>query len=124
MDAPQILKDLFVQLTSATPEVLLAVWAIVFGYVLKGIPIIPNRAIPASVVAVCMVIYPFLIEENVKAPYTMKHPQVRLVVIGAVIGFIAWAAHALLLKKYLDPLLLKMSNGNGKPEEPTQPPKP
>ena len=92
------LKDFLSQLLNATPEMFCIACLIALGYALKYIPWVSNRFIPAILLVVSIACYP-LIAENSHAPYTMRYPLVRQMMIGVVLWFIAWALHGLVIKR-------------------------
>lgn len=104
MDA---LKDIFIQLKNGTPEMTLCVAMIVLGYGLKAASWFPNKVIPLICILVSSAAYPFIVDISGSAPYQMRNPVIRQMMIGAVIGFVAWTVHRAFLKKWLDKILPK-----------------
>jgi hypothetical protein len=93
------LSDLFSQLTALGPEMLVALIVIVLGYVLRWIPQFPNRLIPIACIFLGGILYP-LLGPVPKPDAAIRHPMIRLVLVGILIGFISWVSH----NKFLKPL--------------------
>ena len=111
------LNDAISQLLALGPEALLVLVVIALGYVLKRVPVIPNKVIPAACLLCGAMIYP-LITSPGKAPPDIRYPIVREIMLGLLIGFIAWMIHNKLLKRIEDklPWLKGVLTGNGDTE--------
>jgi hypothetical protein len=113
------ISDLFSQLTALGPEMLVALIVIVLGYVLRFIPAVPNRVIPLACIVLGGVLYP-LLGPVPKPDAAIRHPMIRLALIGILIGFLAWIGH----NKFLKPIEDKIPFLKGMLEEdPPAPPK-
>jgi hypothetical protein len=102
---------------------------IVVGYVLKGVKSFPNGVIPVFVVTFGCILGVFFAGEN-PAKYDHFEWLIRNGVIGIVLGFIAWALHAQLIKRVeekipflrgLSEQLAEQENTNGKTVPPVAP---
>lgn len=103
----EALKDFLTQLLNATPEMACIACLIALGYGLKFVPQVSNRLIPFLLLIVSVSCYP-LIAENGHAPYTMRYPIVRQMMIGVVLWFIAWGLHGLVIKRVINAIKTKM----------------
>ena len=85
--------------------VLVALFSIAIGYVLKSGAFFPNNRIPVVVVAIASVVFPILemCAYAQKGDYDLWLWVPKNVVVGAIIGFLAWAFHAQILKRFVDP---------------------
>ena len=102
------------QLMNAPAGVLVALFAIALGYILKGADFFPNSRIPLVVVLVCAVVFPALL-------YSSDHQGsnvLRNIIVGFIIGFVAWTLHARILSRWLDPKLFPSQSN----DPPTPPP--
>ena len=120
------IKDFINQLLSATPEMISVFCLIALGYGLKLVPQLPNKFIPTILLIIAIGCYP-LIADNGKAPYTMRFPIVRQMMMAVVLWFIAWGVHGVILKRWLDKLMPKNGTGDTKffpKDNPPEPPKP
>jgi|SRR3990167_5385402 len=113
----EYLNDAIKQLLALGPEALLICVVIALGYVLKRVPLIPNKTIPAACLLLGAGIYP-LITSPGQAPPDIKFPIVREIMLGLLIGFIAWIIHNKLLKRIEErvPWLKGVLSGNGDTE--------
>lgn len=100
----QVVTDIFNQIFSSKPEILLVIGIIALGYGLKAIPQFPNQLIPLVNLLIGGSVYP-LISSPGSVDYAMRYPIVRQVLCGLIIGCAAHYVHALLLKKWLDKYL-------------------
>lgn len=94
------------QLAGAPAGVLLGIFAIALGYILKTIPAFPNKYIPLVVVAFCTVGF-MVIAPARPADMLPRIYHGRDFIIGFIIGFAAWTFHAQILKRWVDPKFLK-----------------
>ncbi len=100
------ITSIFTQVSSLQGIALLAAALVVFGYVLKGLPFIPNRTIPAIVILAGGIINPLLSPVG-KVPPDVGSPILHLALQGIIAGFVAWVFHNKLLSKWIDPALFK-----------------
>lgn len=100
----QVITDIFNQILSSKPEILLTLFIIALGYTLKSIAVFPNRFIPLMNLLIGGIVYP-LISSPGNVDYAMRYPIVRQVICGLIIGCAAHYIHALFLKKWLDKYL-------------------
>ncbi len=104
-------------LMGAPSGVLVAIFAIALGYLLKTLPKFDNRYIPIVVVLSCTI--GFMLVAPVCPPDIKAGVwRGRNFLIGFIIGFAAWTLHAQLLRRFIDPKLF--------PDDPAPPapPKP
>lgn len=100
------------KLMNAPAGVVVALFAIALGYVLKISAFFPNNRIPLVIVLFTAVVFPIL-EACADTMAAKEHVALRVpinVLIGFIIGFLAWAFHAQILKKFVDP---KFFNDDG-----------
>ena len=96
-------NDLIAQLTSLGPEALVGLIIIVAGYVIRLLPWPPGRWIPVLCLVLGAVLYPLLAKPG-PADLAVRHPAVRQVLVGFLIGFLSWIGH----NKFLAPLETKL----------------
>lgn len=96
-------NDILTQVTNLGPEALVGIMVIAIGYVLRPIKAVPNKAIPFACLVLGAVIYP-LIAKPVPVSADLRHPLVRQVLEGLLIGLLAWLCHNLILKRLEDKL--------------------
>ena len=118
----QTIIEINAQLYGAPSGVLVAAFAIALGYLLKTVPVFPNRYIPLVVVGFCTIAF-MLIAPAKAAESTTRIWLVRNFIIGFIIGFAAWMFHAQLLRRFVDPKLWPQEEPP-QPPSPTLPPKP
>lgn len=92
------------QLAGAPSGVLLVIFAIALGYLLKTIAAFPNKYIPLVVVVFCTVGF-LIIAPARPADMALRIYLGRNFLIGFIIGFLAWTFHAQILKRWVDPKL-------------------
>lgn len=112
------------------------VFLVMLGYALKMIPKFPNQHIPLVNFLVGPVLTLFLVDfpNPGTMPPGVHYPDIAAWLTSFQQGFLlaclAWISHAKVLKVWIDdkvPALngeKKNGNGNGKPVEPVEPPKP
>lgn len=88
--------DAWEQLTRSPIWVLIAVFALAFGLLLKWVRCFSNQFIPAAVISLTTILYAALGDA---AKIENPHPRVILGLYGFILGFFVWAAHRFLLKK-------------------------
>jgi hypothetical protein len=101
MELLQIINDALTQLLKLTPEALLGLFIIACGYVLRGIKWLDNRWIPLVCCVLGGSLYPFIAKQASADP-DLAHPYVRLVMIGFLIGLLAWVFHEKILSRIED----------------------
>ena len=112
------------ELMGAPSGVLVAIFAIAIGYILKTIPKFNNRFIPVVVVTFCTVA--FMLVAPAAPDMALRIWLVRNFMLGVIIGFLAWTFHAQLLRRFVDPKIFKDpcdTNFTPKPPAPADPPK-
>lgn len=92
------LNDAANQLLALGPEALLGLVCIAICYGLKVWRWFPKRLLPLACLCLGAVFYP-LITSPGQAPPDIRYPIIREVMLGGLIGFIAWIVHNKLLKK-------------------------
>lgn len=88
-------------LTSLGPLGLTFVLVITLGYVVRLIPAINNRFIPAIAPLLGGILMPLLAPSGFVGE-SWKNPIVVLVIYGFIVGVVAWAAHALIISRIED----------------------
>lgn len=79
--------------------VLIIAVLIVSGSVLKAVSLFPNRFIPISVLGMgCL--FNVLLGDFGSVNPAQRHPGLVLGLQGVLLGFAAWALHALLLRRF------------------------
>ena len=121
-EAIKWLVDLNNQLYGAPSGVLVAIFAVALGYMLKSLPKFNNSYIPAVVVCVCTLAFMLI------APARLPDSSLRVwlfrnFIIGFVIGFAAWQFHNQVLRRFIDPKLWPEETPPPPPSPPL-PPKP
>lgn len=86
------LNELINTLSGLGPEMFCIVACIAVGYVVRLIPVIPNKWIPAICILVAPVIYPFLTNPGRVSPDSQM-PMTRIVLTGLVLGVAAFVLH-------------------------------
>lgn len=87
-----ILNDLLNQLGNLSNGALVVVGVLVLGYVIKAIPQIPNGFIPLLTLATAVTLQ-VLTGDRSQVDYGVRHPEVRLGLVGAAYWAFAWLAH-------------------------------
>lgn len=99
-------------LIHAPTGVVAMLFSIALGYVLKSAEVFPNKRIPLVVVPLTAVMYALMqLSEDIIA--AKPHAFLYLLLnfpLGFVYGFLAWIAHAQLLRRFVDP---KLFNDDG-----------
>jgi hypothetical protein len=109
------------QLMNAPAGVIVALFSIALGYVLKISAFFPNNFIPLVIVLFTASVFPVLEFCDISATLTggvgdrliRESAMLRIpinVLIGFIIGFVAWTFHAQILKRFVDP---KFFNDDG-----------
>lgn len=93
------------KLLSLPSGVLVAFLSIALGYVLKSGAFFPNNRIPFVVVLISSVAFPTMqcCAYAAKGDYALYLWIPKNIVIGVIIGFMAWTFHAQILKRWVDP---------------------
>lgn len=86
------------KLAGAPVGVLVFFFVIAFGYVLKALRSVPNNLIPLAVICAATVLFMFGAPTK-NADMATRIWLVRNFLIGFAIGFVAWMAHKLVLKR-------------------------
>ena len=90
---------LFNQMASWPSSVLLGIILIIAGGAIKAIGLVPSKLIPVYILVLGGALNFFIGDISQVSP-TQRYPGVILVMWGICIGFAAWAAHRLLLKRF------------------------
>ena len=99
------LIELNSQLMNLPAGIIVALFAISIGYILKLAAFFPNNRIPFVIVIFTMVAFPIVqlcADLMANVPHSLLHIPLN-VLIGVIIGFLAWTFHAQILKRYVDP---------------------
>ena len=102
------ITSIFTQVSSLQGIALLAAALVVLGYVLKGLPFVPNQIIPALVILAGGVLNPLLVPRSSVSP-EVGNVILHLALQGVIAGFVAWVLHNKLLSKWIDPAVFKGS---------------
>jgi hypothetical protein len=105
-------------LMGAPSGVLVAIFAITLGYVLKTIPRFDNRYIPIVVVSFCTCTF-MLVAPTCDINTPLRIWLARNFMIGLVIGGAAWLFHAQFLRRFVDPRFFQVDDT--KPKDPPSP---
>ena len=92
-------------LMNAPAGVVVILFAISIGYVLKVAAFFPNNRIPFVVVVFTSIVFP-IVELCADLMGYEKHPWLHIpinILIGVILGFVAWTFHAQILRKWVDP---------------------
>lgn len=92
MEDHQIIETLSKYVLALGPEALTVVAVIALGYIPRFVPGVPHKYIPLFCIMVGPVVYPFLGDRN-KIAFETTNPVVAQVLIGLVLGVVAWATH-------------------------------
>lgn len=85
-------EELINTLSKLGPEMFCVVACIAFGYVIRLIPCIPNKWIPAACILFAPCVYPFLTSFGRVSPDAVD-PRVRIILTGLVLGVAAFILH-------------------------------
>lgn len=86
------IEELVNTLAKLGPEMFCIVACIAVGYVIRLIPAIPNKWIPAVCILFAPCVYPFLTSPGRVSPDSVN-PMVRIILTGLILGVIAFALH-------------------------------
>ncbi len=100
------ITSIFTQVSSLQGIALLAAALVVLGYVLKGLPFVPNQIIPALVILAGGILNPLLVPRSSVSP-EVGNVILHLALQGVIAGFVAWVLHNKLLSKWIDPAVFK-----------------
>ena len=118
----ETINDLLNQILTLHTGALLIAAVLVTGYIIKGIPWIPNTIIPLITFAVCVSGNVLLGDVGQVSPFTST-PQVRLGFVGVAYWGIAWLIHnqgLARLEKFLPaPLRSLIGSDDPAPQHPT-----
>ena len=88
----EYLNEVLKTLRGLGPEAFCVLSCIAFGYVIRFIPAISNRWIPAICIVFAPVVYPFLTSTSRVTPEAQE-PAVRIILTGLILGVGAWVLH-------------------------------
>lgn len=88
----------FQQMQQWPAAVLLCIVLLILGTVWKSIPTLDNKYIPIFILAAGGVLN-YFIGDMGSVRETQRNPNLILVLWGIVVGFVAWAFHATVLKR-------------------------
>lgn len=91
---------------SAPGYVLVAATCIIFGYALRLVKKFPNEGIPFACVLIGMILTPLVDEAEGVTKATFRIWLLRNIMIGGIVGAIAWGAHKLIISRFEDKLPL------------------
>lgn len=93
------------ELMNAPAGIIVAMFAISVGYVLKSAAFFPNNRIPLVIVCFTAIVFP-VVQVCADLMEPTAHPWLHIplnVLIGVIVGFLAWLFHAQILKRWVDP---------------------
>lgn len=99
------LLELNDRLLNAPAGVIVMLFAIALGYVLKASSF-PNQRIPLIILLATAMAFPLV---QYSADGNLNRIAINAL-IGFILGFLAWAFHAKLLKRFIDPRLFSTGN--------------
>lgn len=88
----ELLNDLLNQASNLSNGALVVIGVLVFGYVVKAIPQIPNGLIPLLTLALAITLQ-LLTGDRSQVSYTVRYPDVRLGMVGGAYWAFAWLVH-------------------------------
>lgn len=94
--------------------VLVMLFAVALGYLLKSLAIFPNRYIPLVVIGFCTLGF-MVIAPARPADMAARIYHGRNFLIGFILGFAAWTFHAQILKRWVDPKIFNDNQTQIKP---------
>lgn len=102
----EVAQDIGIALMSLGPIPLTVVVGLIFGLMLKsifigfGIQKIHKVLIPVAIISTCSCTFWALTDpsEVASAPFTMRYPQIRIFIVGALLGFGSIVIHQRFLK--------------------------
>ena len=97
-DLPAIFWTWLAPVAQSPMGLLTIALALILGYMLKGVPFIPNYVIPWAVIPCAGWLFARLGNPGLVPPEVVEI-TLALVGYGIVLGFLAWMLHALLLKR-------------------------
>lgn len=98
-DTLKIFSDAWNQLAHSPLWLLLAIVTLAIGLTLKSVRIFPNRFIPLITLPFSTLVYAFMGDRSQIDP-GQPYPVVMLGFYGFIDGFVAWAAHKIILKRF------------------------
>lgn len=111
-DALKWADAIFQWITSAPIELVGVIVIIILGYALKMAPGFPTRFIPIALFGLSVGFYAFGLSPS-KAPSSATNPQLFMGMIGVIVWFVAWMAHTIVLRRFIDDKFLgKDDQGN------------
>lgn len=118
---PDFVYTVVEQIEQWPVAVLLIAFLVVFGWLLKMIPWIPNKTIPLAVVLMGAFFNTVVGSVTEDPNHSGAYVFTVLFMSGTCKGFLAWGAHAVILRR-LEKYLPFLDEGNRKGDEPTKPP--
>lgn len=98
-DTLTVFTDGWNQLAHSPLWVVIAVMTLAIGLTLKSIKVFPNRFIPLVTMPFATIAYALLGNPGEVNPY-IPYPKVMLAFYGFIDGFVAWASHRWILKRF------------------------
>ncbi len=105
------IEQLIKRILTLDPAMLIFVFCIALGYILKSLPKFPNEKIPY----VCMGLPPLVYPLMVWSGWDVKKVTSD-VVTAVVFSGLAWAAHRFIFKKLIDSKVFPADGPEGTPE--------
>jgi len=104
------IQGLVKRIIGLDPAMLIVVFSIALGYVLKWLPNFPNDKIPYVCLGLPTVLYPMLVWTSFEVKKVTGD-----VILAFIFACVAWGAHKFVLKRLIDDKLFPSSN-DGKEE--------
>lgn len=104
-------------LMGASPFLVVFMCGVVFGYAVKSIPFINNKVIPLLVIILCSILFRYSQKVTDADCQNWYNPEMRLYMIGGLIGFASWIAHNKYLKKWIDDRWFNGKNGGDQSDQ-------
>lgn len=110
------------RLATSTPPVLLFFGLLALGYVCKIIPPFPNKRIPMVNLIAAMILYPIISQSHLEDTYGYRFPWVGALVRDEIVALcvfaLAWAFHAVALKRIEQLFFKKEDSALTTPDDP------
>jgi hypothetical protein len=102
------LEDVVKSIKTLSPELLCIAGLIIMGYIIKLVPWIHSKLLPGICILLGPLVYVFLINpEPGSVPPNIRNPMVYQLLIGLLLGSLAWIIHDKILNRLEDWLAAK-----------------
>lgn len=96
----QQLIDFLNSLWGAPAFIMVGLACLVFGYVLRLIPVFPNKWIPATVILIIGPVFQLLMAEALTKGEVLRVWWAKNFIEGLVMGFLVWITHDKLISRF------------------------